>query len=107
MTTRLAAALAASALLLAVGGCSSTPDEAASAPTATESTARVEPTPAPTPISREAAGVQYLALVAPVNALIEPWNTARDGGDHATIRTLAAELAAMYRAFADDLIASE
>jgi hypothetical protein len=110
MTTRFTAALAVGALLLAVGGCSSsTPDAAASAPAATESTTLVEPTPTPTPtpISREAAGAQYLALVEPVNALVAPWTAAADAGDYATMRTLAAELATQYRTFADALIAAE
>jgi hypothetical protein len=102
-------AIAVTVGALALAGCSSDETLPETAPATSEAApAPVESAaPAPTPISKEQAGAQYLELVAPVNQLNGPWNDALAASDWAALRQQAQPYADALRAFADGLMAAE
>jgi hypothetical protein len=106
-------AVATTAAVLALTACSSDEPAPEADPPAASTHATAAPTPAPTPtpsptpISKEQAGAAYLALVAPVNALVTPWNDAIAASDWASLRAQAQPYADANRAFADGLMAAE
>lgn len=116
MTRSLLPALLATAVALTLAACAGGEDASEAAPAATASPVAVETTrPAPTPtasptpaaMSKEEAGAKYLELVAPSNALVEPFNAAAAANDTAQVRALSAQQAEAYRAFADGLVAAQ
>jgi len=114
------ALVSATAVVLALVGCSSDEQsaESASAPinasttvaatAAPEATAEVTPEPTPTAMSIEEAGDYYLEHVAVANAAISAINDAyMSGAPDAEVRALAAECVEADRAFADALVAAD